>query len=105
MEREEVEFKETLRLNLFTNKVAAGLAEKAAREIVAFMNTQGGKIIVGVADDGQLLGIDADIASFATATKPGTEDDFRLYIDHAVRDRLGMEYLGYVHVRFETLAT
>jgi GTPase len=59
-ETDEVEFKQTLRLNLFANKVEAGLAEKAAREIAALMNAQGSKMIVGATDDGQLLGVDDD---------------------------------------------
>lgn len=102
-ETDTVEFKESLRLNLYTNAVDSNLKEKLAKEAAAFLNAQGGLILIGVRDDGSLAGIDRDVESFTSGAKAGTEDDYRLYIEGAIKDRLGMEQLGYVRVRFETV--
>lgn len=98
-ETETVEFKETLRLNLHTQKVEPKLREKTATEVAAFMNGAGGKIIVGVRDDGSLAGIQPDLHSFDSPT----EDNFQRYLQEAIKGRLGMECLAYVHIHFATL--
>ena len=102
-ENESVEFKETVRLNLHTGAIDASLKEKIGKETAALLNAEGGLLLLGVRDTGELVGVAGDIASFDTNGKAGTEDDYRLYIENTIKDRLGMEQLGYVHVRFETV--
>lgn len=99
-ETDQVEFKETLRLNLHTGMVEDKLKDKLVLEVSAFMNAEGGLLIVGVADDGTPAGIARDLASFV---KDHTEDKYQLWLHQAIKERLGQEYLALVDIRFETI--
>jgi hypothetical protein len=59
-ESETVEFKSTLRLNLATGKPGKEIELASLKTIAAFLNSHGGHLAVGVADDGSILGLDAD---------------------------------------------
>ena len=41
----------------FKQQVAS--PEKIAREIAAFANTKGGKLLIGVADNGEMVGVES----------------------------------------------
>ena len=56
----QVEFKSTLRKNLHTGKHDEDIKMECLRTIAAFMNSDGGVLIVGVNNDGIPLGIDND---------------------------------------------
>lgn len=55
-----VEFKSTGRLNLYTNKKDASIEWAIVKTICAFMNSDGGTLLVGVSDQGKLHGIEPD---------------------------------------------
>ena len=59
-EDEFVEFKSTLRFNLYTKKKDAAMEHSVLKTIAAFLNTRGGTLLVGVNDDGELLGLEND---------------------------------------------
>jgi hypothetical protein len=54
------EFKSTLRFNLHSSKNDDTLIHSCLKTISAFLNTEGGKLLIGVADDGGILGIEPD---------------------------------------------
>jgi hypothetical protein len=88
-----VEFKSTLRTNLHTNLVDQRMELSCLKTIGAFLNSSGGTLIVGVADDGTGVGIEED--GFEN------EDKMMLHFGNLVRDRIGAQYVMYVHPRFE----
>lgn len=92
-ESDEVEFKSTLRMNLHTGKHDERIELAALKTIAAFLNTKGGQLLIGVADTGEVLGLDAD--GFAN------EDKMGLHLVNLVRDRLGEVFLPYIHPHFE----
>jgi hypothetical protein len=92
-ESDGVEFKATLRMNLHTGQNDERMHISVLKSIAAFMNAQGGSLVIGVADDGQVLGIGAD--NFES------EDKMSLHLVNLVRDRMGEVFLPYVHPRFE----
>ena len=72
-ESERVEFKSTMRYNLRAGRPDKEIEREIARTICAFMNTEGGTLIIGVDDDGTVLGLDKD---FSTLGRRKNEDGF-----------------------------
>jgi hypothetical protein len=92
-ESDGVEFKSTLRTNLHTGKVDEKMHLSALKTIAGFLNAKGGTLLIGVQDDGEVIGIDAD--GFPN------EDKMGLHLINLIRDRIGEVFLPYVHAHFE----
>nr|WP_246525794.1 ATP-binding protein [Thalassovita aquimarina] len=54
------------------------LKEKVAKEIAAFLNAEGGTILFGVTDDGDLRGCEDDFSTFSSGGSPGDKADLIL---------------------------
>ena len=61
--------------------------------IAGFLNARGGTLLVGVSDDGEVLGLEAD--GFAN------EDKLQLHLINLITERIGSIFLPYVHPHFE----
>lgn len=61
-EAADVEFKSTARWNLHTGKRDEKLELVIAKTVAAFSNTDGGSLLIGVADDGRPLGLTDDLS-------------------------------------------
>jgi CheY-like chemotaxis protein len=96
-EQENVEFKSGIRWDYQKGGVNKKIQLAIAKSIAGMMNYRGGTLIIGVADNGVILGIDKD---FVGLPKPNT-DGFRLALTEIIRDYLGLEFVKYIHVRFE----
>ena len=60
-ESKTLEFKSTLRWNLKENRQDDKFITHAVlKTVAAFLNTDGGDLLIGVADDGAIVGIEAD---------------------------------------------
>jgi hypothetical protein len=92
-EGDAVEFKSTLRTNLHTGQPDEKMHLAVLRTIAGFLNAKGGTLLVGVADDGEVLGLDAD--GFPN------EDKMGLHLVNLIKDRIGDVFLPYVHQHFE----
>lgn len=88
-----IEFKSTLRKNLHTGQVDDKMQVGVLKSIASFLNAKGGTLVIGVADDGKVLGLGADAFP--------SEDKMGLHLVNLVRDRLGDLFLPYVHPLFE----
>ena len=62
------------------------------KTIAGFLNNNGGTLLVGVADDGEVLGLEAD--NFPN------EDKYGLHLVNLISDRIGQIFLPYVHAHF-----
>lgn len=87
-ENEKVEFKSTLRWNLAADKADKAIENSALKTIVAFLNTEGGTLFIGVKDDGKILGIEKD--QFLN------EDKFLLHFASLLNDRIGKHYIEHI---------
>ncbi len=87
-ESETVEFKSTLRTNLYTREQDRKIEQAVAKTLVAFLNTGGGTLLVGVDDRGKVLGIKDD-------TFPNN-DKFHRHFSNVVKNHIGQEYLPYI---------
>jgi hypothetical protein len=88
-----VEYKATLRTNLHTGQKDPRMELGVLKTIGAFLNSQGGTLIVGVMDDGAAVGLEQDGFS--------SEDKMSLHLANLLRDRIGPQYQMYVHSHFE----
>ncbi|MBK8047073.1 MAG: putative DNA binding domain-containing protein [Anaerolineales bacterium] len=61
------EFKASLMWDYRRQSVNKDLYEPVMKNLVAFMNTAGGVLVIGVADDGQILGIEQDLSTLKEA--------------------------------------
>jgi hypothetical protein len=92
-ETTEVEFKATLRMNLHTGQKDPRMELACIKTIAGFLNTKGGTLVVGVTDEGIPLGLESD--QFAS------EDKMSLHLANLINEKIGPQYMIYVHPRFE----
>jgi hypothetical protein len=91
-----MEFKSSLRWDLRTQQVNSELQKVIAKTVAGLMNFEGGTLLIGVADDGTVLGIESDLKTL----QPPDRDRFHIVIRQLIIDYLGAEFSQYVHVSF-----
>jgi hypothetical protein len=92
-----VEFKATLRYDLHTKEVNKKLEHVVAKTVAAFMNSEGGTLLIGVDDKTKdVLGLDND---FSTLKKQNL-DGFQLQINSVLNKYVGAEYNSHMNVSF-----
>jgi predicted HTH transcriptional regulator len=92
-ESEAVEFKSTLRTNLHTGSKDPRMELAALKTLAGFLNTNGGTLVVGVSDDGNPVGIQADEFE--------NEDKMGLHLVNIVKAQMGIQAITSMHVRFD----
>lgn len=90
-ESETVEYKSTLRTNLATDEKDVRMEKAVLKTIVAFLNTNGGTLLIGIADDGSVVGIDEQ--SF------DNRDKLNLHMTHLIANQIGNEFLKFISFR------
>jgi hypothetical protein len=81
-ESKTLEFKSTLRWSLKDNRQDdKGVTHAVLKTIAAFLNTEGGDLLIGVADDGSIVGIETDQLE--------SDDKFMRHLAQVVRNGLG----------------
>ena len=73
-----IEFKETLSLDVKQNIKAKYIIESALKTVVAFLNTEGGTLLIGVNDNGEILGMDYEIQTIFPKCKGVITSNFAL---------------------------
>lgn len=87
-----IEFKSTLRMNLHTRNKDSDIELSVLKTIAGFLNAEGGKLMVGVADSGELLGIEND--EFLN------NDKFHLHFWNIFKASLGVEHTQLIKTEF-----
>lgn len=95
-ENEILEMKSTLRFDIKEWIVNKKLEYVIAKTISAFLNTDGGTLIIGVDDDGNTLWLEKD---FQTLSKQDT-DWFELHLRQVIKKYLGDYFEKYIKVSF-----
>lgn len=98
-EGEFVEFKASLMWDYRKQAVNKELYEPVMKNLVGFMNARGGVLLIGVNDDGEIVGIEPDLQ---TLRKPGV-DGFENVFNMAFGKMVGMEYRPFITVSFPVL--
>ncbi len=87
-ENDRVEFKSTLRRNLKTGRSEKVIEKSWLITVVAFLNADGGVLLIGVEDQGDILGTDADQFE--------NDDKYLLHVNNLIREHVGLEYAGFI---------
>lgn len=85
-ESSKLEFKSTLRWNIHSGAIGKEIETAWLKTIVAFLNSEGGVLLVGVKDDGSIHGLSDD--------KFKTDDKLMLYVTSCLKENIGSEYIG-----------
>ncbi|MFB7844299.1 helix-turn-helix domain-containing protein [Microbacterium sp. NPDC056052] len=80
-----VEFKSSARWNLHTKQRDERLELVIAKTITGFMNADGGTLLIGVSDEGQILGLEKDLS---VMQRPDV-DRYELWLRDMLSTRLG----------------
>lgn len=94
-ENDYVEFKSSLRWDFEQGNVNKLMEYVIAKTIAAFMNSEGGKLFIGVQDDGEILGIEKDCSTLKNKNKDG----FLLQLTQVINQYLGKEFNQYVSAK------
>jgi uncharacterized protein YjbI with pentapeptide repeats len=99
-ESNELEFKPRLVLENNT-KPLNKIKVEVLQNIASFMNMEnGGVLVLGIANDGKVCGIDQDIKSFPA--KRQNLDNWFHHLDHLVESHIGGYYTQYISYKNET---
>jgi predicted HTH transcriptional regulator len=90
-----LEFKSSLRWNIRANRTDRNIENAVLKTVAAFCNTDGGELLIGIADNGEILGVDHD--GFPNA------DKFLLHLRNLLMDRIGPEIVECVQYKMLTL--
>lgn len=101
-ESETVEFKSTARVALRAKPVDFRKSDSRVKHAIAktvcgFMNNEGGTLLIGVADSGEVPGIDDEMAHL----KKPDRDGYELMVRSILRDHLSFPVAHIVKIRFE----
>jgi hypothetical protein len=95
-ENESLEIKSTLRFDVKEGEVNKKLEYVIAKTVSAFLNTEGGSLIIGVDDEGNILGLEKD---FQTLNKKNL-DGFELHLRQVIKKYLGDYFEKYLKISF-----
>jgi CheY-like chemotaxis protein len=87
-ENDSVEFKSTLRWNMYADKSDKRIENACLKTVAGYLNADGGFLIIGVTDDGELIGLGNDHFE--------TEDKFLLHWVNLVKGYLGAASIPYL---------
>ena len=100
-ENDYVEFKSSLRWDYDQENVSRVMEYVVAKTLAAFMNSGGGKLFIGVKDDGEILGIEKDYQTFKNKNKDG----FFLQLTQVINQYLGKEFNQYVSAKIINISS
>lgn len=95
-ENEKLEMKSTLRYDLRQSIVNKNLEYVIAKTVSAFLNSEGGILIIGVDDEGNALGLEKDIETFSKKDIDG----FELHLRNIIKKHLGSNFEKHLKVSF-----
>ena len=90
-ESEEIEFKSTLRTNLHTNEFDKKIEFSALKTLTAFLNSDGGNLLLGINNEGKILGIGQD--------KFPDTDKFNLYLISIIKEKIGKKHFHLIEIK------
>ena len=90
-----VEFKSTLQWDVVRSAQNTGLRQSTLKTIAAFLNSQGGTLLLGVEDDGNIYGLDRDFALVKS------RDGFEQLLVSLITGTMGSAIAPCYRIRFE----
>jgi predicted HTH transcriptional regulator len=91
-----LEFKSTLQWDVLQKQPSKALRKSCLKTITGFMNTDGGTLLIGVEDDGNIFGLEKDLSLLG-----GSLDKFEQTLVNIISDEIGPAFSHYYKVRFD----
>jgi hypothetical protein len=96
-ESDSLEFKSSLRWAIPQGGIERALEKAVMKTIAAFLNAQGGTLLIGVADDGTVLGLEGDYQSLHD------RDGFELHLRRVISNAVGEAIHAFLAVTFHDI--
>jgi hypothetical protein len=97
-----LEFKSTFRWDMEQSRTNRQLEGVVLKSLAGFLNsTHGGTLLIGVADDGQIIGLEHDFQTL----KKQNQDGFEQAIMTAIAANLGADLCSHVSILFHVINT
>ena len=100
-ESKRIEFKQSLSLDVKKQKEESYDVKKESyielaslKTIVAFLNTEGGTLLIGISDNDQICGVDGEIEKFYKNT-----DKFLLHFKNLLKSKIGEQFYPFIDNR------
>jgi len=93
-----LEFKSTLQWDVVQDRQNQSLRDSSLKTVAAFLNSDGGTLIIGVEDSGEIFGLDRDLNLVGDSV-----DRFLQLMSSLVADRIGPEFSRLVKTHIEEL--
>ena len=95
-----LEFKSSLRWDMVESRTNRTLEGVILKTLAGFLNSHiGGTLLIGIADNGEIIGLEKD---YATLKKPN-QDGFEQALMTAISANLGADLCQFVHILFHVI--
>ncbi len=99
-----LEFKSTLQWDVVQNKQNTELRHSVLKTIAAFMNSEGGTLVIGVEDNGNIYGLSNDLKLMGQSRDRSQQLDlFQQTLRNIIFDNIGSGTTRYIDTRFEDI--
>jgi hypothetical protein len=95
-ESELIEFKASLQWDMKEHRINPDLRKAVAREVAGFMNSGGGTLLIGVTNEGDVVGLDNDLETIPG----GDRDSLERLLYETVVNHCGKECYEYTKAKF-----
>lgn len=92
-----LEFKETLEIDTKTGNKLPSLIQSVLKTIAAYLNTDGGILLIGISNDGEIAGLERD---FHVLGKSKNADGFELKLRDLISQRFAPVPFGQINIEF-----
>jgi hypothetical protein len=101
-ESDTLEFKSSLRWDHINQRVNNELGSAVIKTVAAFLNTLGGVLVIGIANDKKILGLELDYNSLHKDKQ--NRDGFQLHLQDLLSPRIGVDrYQSNVKLEFKSV--
>jgi hypothetical protein len=96
-----LEFKSSARWNLKENKPDKTMEEVILKTVAAFLNSEGGTLLIGIADNGKVVGLQHD---YKIHKKQPDRDGYEQFLTQLLlRDNFGLDLSSHIKFSFHTI--
>ncbi|WP_367046816.1 DUF262 domain-containing protein [Streptomyces sp. Je 1-332] len=99
-ESQTVEFKSTARWSIRAGQIDRKLEHVIVKTVCALLNAEGGSLLIGVDDSGNVLGLGSD---WKTLGPRGNHDGYELWLRQLLDTSLSQQTASVVRIRYETV--
>jgi hypothetical protein len=98
-ESKTLEFKQTFTLDVKTGSRESFISDASLKTVAAFLNTDGGDLLVGVNDKGEIVGVEEEIKKLFG----DSNDKYLLHFKNIFKSQIGEQYYPLVNYQLETV--